>query len=336
MCGSWDVTGGIVITYLTETREHSLELSTCGVVCLGGLCSPDDRSTKKTFESLESEVFVRNMSGIWRIINVLLILEEWLRNVIANCGKQWFTFVKRDSLWRSRGKSWSLWSQAKGSKKRSLWDVGKLWEKRSLAITSTWVLILNVCLKCYADIIAGRKIIQTKHNYLRISWLVLEILHLKATFFENVSSEKEVKKELSCLKTSVHPKRTLSRSSGQLFLLSPLMPLKGKLLARETERERQRERERKRERKRVLWEVQSNVWKEIKCVRRKLVRRRTWRMRKSMWWTALRVLESPDTSLKGSLCQRPFVQIDCRKEVCPRVSLTPLNFYNVSYQNLNI
>ena len=42
------------------------------------------------------------------------------------------------------------------------------------------------------------------------------------------------------------------------------------------------------------------------------------------------------TSLTVSLSQKPFVERDLRRRMCPRVSVTPLTFHNVSFQIFNI
>ena len=48
------------------------------------------------------------------------------------------------------------------------------------------------------------------------------------------------------------------------------------------------------------------------------------------------MLESPDTSLKDSRCQRSFAEQDLRIKMCPSASLTPLTFDNVSFQVFNV
>ena len=51
---------------------------------------------------------------------------------------------------------------------------------------------------------------------------------------------------------------------------------------------------------------------------------------------ALLMLAFPDTSLKLSRYERSFERSDCPREVCLRVSLTPLSFHNGRLQICNI
>ena len=95
-----------------------------------------------------------------------------------------------------------------------------------------------------------------------------------------------------------------------------LMPLKRKL---------------KREASRVQWDFQSDLLKI--CARQRRVWRRKWGTRTSKFLVALMKLDFPETSLRDSHSLRSLVERNFRKELCPRASLTPLAFHNVSFQS---
>ena len=146
---------------------------------------------------------------------------------------------------------------------------------------------------------------------------------LLATFFE-LNLEACQKRASFCLKTLVGPKRTLSQLLELLFPLPLLMSPKKKLLEREAGR--------------VMWEVQRDQMKYAVCASQRLARTQMsgTRMRTLMLLVALTRLGSLGTSLKVSRSQRSFVERDLLRRMCPRVSLTPLTFHNVSFQIFNI
>ena len=143
---------------------------------------------------------------------------------------------------------------------------------------------------------------------------------LLATFFEFNFENCQIKAS-SCSNTPVHPKRTFSQSFELLFRLPLLMPLKRRLLQREV--------------RTVRWEVQRDHLKKATFERSKLVRREMWRTKTLMLLVPLTRSESLDTSLRDSRSQSSSVERDLRRSVCPRVSLTPLNSQNVSFQIFN-
>ena len=142
---------------------------------------------------------------------------------------------------------------------------------------------------------------------------------LSTTFFE-FNCDNCQRRASSCLKTSLRPERTLSQLFKLLFPLPPLMSLKRKLLEREA--------------RRVQWEVQSDQLKM--GVRQKLVRRQVWRTRTWMLLVLWSRLEFLVTNLRVSRSQKFCEGRDCPREECPRVSLTSLNFHNVSFQTFKL
>ena len=146
---------------------------------------------------------------------------------------------------------------------------------------------------------------------------------LLATFFE-LCFELCLKKASSCSRRLVRPKWTVSQLFKLLFPLPLLLSAKRNLLEGEA--------------RRVLWQVQRDQMKYVVSSRQRRALRQMWRtkMRKLMLLMALTRLGSLGTSLRGSRSQKCFVETDLQRRMCPRVSLTPLAFHNVSFQIFNI
>ena len=127
---------------------------------------------------------------------------------------------------------------------------------------------------------------------------------LLTTFFD-FNFEICQKRASTCLRTSVHSKRTLSQLLELLFSVPLLMPPEEQV-AREGERER--------EARRVWWDVQRDHLKKTMFAGQRLAPRQMRKTRTVMLLVALRRLDSLCTSLRVSRSENISWKKTCREE----------------------